>query len=71
MMNKLQPFSRKIAKIFVTIAACLLAFYSLVVELTVHYAENLNSQTRLSVIAPSNVVRRVLSRATNPSQPHK
>ena len=55
MMNKLQPFSRKIAKIFVTIAACLLAFYSLVVELTVHYAENLNSQTRLSVIAPHHL----------------
>lgn len=54
-MQKLQPFSRKIAKVFVTIAAVILLFYSVVVELTVHYAENLNSQTRLSLIAPHHL----------------
>lgn len=54
-MSKYQPFSRKIATVFVSIAAALLFFYTIVVEAVVHHAENLNSQQRLTLIAPHHL----------------
>lgn len=54
-MKKLQPFSHKISTVFVCVCAFIISFYTIVVELTVHHAENLNSQQRLSLVAPHHL----------------
>lgn len=51
-MKTHQPISRKITKIFITGAAILLLFYTIVVENVVLYTENYNSERRLNIVAP-------------------
>jgi len=51
-MKTHQPISRKITKIFITGAAILLIFYTVVVENIVLYTENYNSERRLNIVAP-------------------
>ncbi|KTF16922.1 sensor histidine kinase [Pseudoalteromonas sp. H105] len=51
-MTNAKPLSHKIIKVYLLGALVLLAFYGVILSLTILYAENQNSMRRLALIAP-------------------